>query len=135
MYDKEALLNEVNFKAIRSSGSGGQHVNKVSSKIELTLNLANSLLFSENQKNRLLKKLQNRLTKEGMLILQCDESRSQHKNKEIIIKRLFSVIDAALMVPKKRIPTKIPKSVIKKRLKSKRNLSEKKAHRKKPNTN
>ena len=132
MYDKEALLNELNFKAIRSSGSGGQHVNKVSSKVELTFYLANSLAFSEHQKNRLLTKLQNRLTKEGVLILQCGESRSQHKNKELIVKRLFSLIDVSLIIPKKRIKTKIPKSVIRKRIKSKRNLSEKKANRKKP---
>ena len=132
MYNKEALLNELNFKAIRSSGSGGQHVNKVSSKIELTFDLVNSLVFSERQKERLLIKLQNRLTKEGILILQCDESRSQHKNKEINIKRFFRLIDRALIIPKKRIKTKIPKSVIRKRLKSKRNLSEKKANRKKP---
>ena len=132
MYDKEALSKELNFKAIRSSGSGGQHVNKVSSKIELTFDLANSLVFSERQKERLLIKLQNRLTKEGILILQCDESRSQHKNKEISIKRFFRLIGEALIIPKKRIKTKIPKSVIRKRLKSKRNLSEKKANRKKP---
>lgn len=132
MYDKEALLNELNFKAIRSSGSGGQHVNKVSSKIELTFDLVNSLVFNEREKERLLSKLQNRLTKEGILILQCGESRSQHRNKELSIKRLFSLIDAALIIPKKRIKTKIPKSVIRKRLKSKRNLSEKKANRKKP---
>jgi ribosome-associated protein len=132
MYDKEAMFNELNFKAIRSSGSGGQHVNKVSSKIELTFDLANSLVFYERQKERLLGKLQNRLTKEGVLILQCGESRSQHKNKDIIIKRFFRLIDGALIIPKKRIKTKIPKSIIRKRLKSKRNLSEKKANRKKP---
>ena len=132
MYDKGALLAEVNFKAIRSSGSGGQHVNKVSSKIELTFDLVNSLVFSEYQKVRLLIKLQNRLTKEGVLILQCGESRSQHKNKDIIIKRFFSLIDAALIIPKKRIKTKVPKSVVRKRLKDKRSLSEKKANRKKP---
>jgi len=126
------LFNELNFKAVRSSGSGGQHVNKVSSKIELTFDLVNSLVFSEQQKDRLLIKLQNRLTKEGVLILQCGESRSQHKNKEIIIKRFLSIMDAALIIPKKRIRTKIPKSVIRKRLKNKRNLSEKKANRKKP---
>lgn len=132
MYDKSILLNELNFKAIRSSGSGGQHVNKVSSKIELSFDLNSSMAFSDEKKERLLKKVQNRLTKEGILILQCDESRSQHKNKEIVIKRFFSLIDAALIIPKKRIRTKIPKSVIKKRLKNKRNLSEKKANRKKP---
>ncbi|WP_295983862.1 alternative ribosome rescue aminoacyl-tRNA hydrolase ArfB [uncultured Algibacter sp.] len=133
MFYEEAILHELTFKAIRSSGSGGQHVNKVSSKVELTFNLSESLLFDDDQKERLLRKLQNRLTKEGVLILQCGESRSQHKNKGIIIKRFFSIIDTALIIPKKRIRTKIPKSVIRKRLKNKRNRSEKKANRKKPN--
>jgi len=133
MFYEEAILHELTFKAIRSSGSGGQHVNKVSSKVELTFNLSESLLFDDDQKERLLRKLQNRLTKEGVLILQCGESRSQHKNKEIIIKRFLVLIKDALKVPKKRIRTKIPKSVIRKRLKNKRNRSEKKANRKKPN--
>ena len=132
MFDKKTVLNELNFKAVKSSGSGGQHVNKVSSKIELTFDLVNSLVFSEQQKHRLLIKLQNRLTKEGILILQCDDSRSQHKNKDIVIKRFLAIIDAALIIPKKRVRTKIPKSVIRKRLKNKRNLSEKKANRKNP---
>lgn len=133
MFYEEAILHELTFKAIRSSGSGGQHVNKVSSKVELTFNLSESLLFDGDQKERLLRKLQHRLTKEGVLILQCGESRSQHKNKEIIIKRFLVLIKDALKVPKKRIRTKIPKSVIRKRLKNKRNRSEKKANRKKPN--
>ncbi len=132
MFYEEAILHELAFKAIRSSGSGGQHVNKVSSKVELTFNLSESLLFDDDQKERLLRKLQHRLTKEGVLILQCGESRSQHKNKEIIIKRFLVLIKDALKVPKKRKPTKVPKSVIKKRLKSKRKQSEKKVNRQKP---
>ncbi|WP_100610228.1 alternative ribosome rescue aminoacyl-tRNA hydrolase ArfB [Confluentibacter lentus] len=132
MFDKDALLNELTFKAIRSSGAGGQHVNKVSSKIELIFNLEESFIFNEEQKERLQNKLQNRLTKEGVLMLQCDESRSQHKNKELVIKRFLELIEKSLIIPKKRVPTKIPRIVIKKRLKSKRNLSEKKAYRKKP---
>ncbi|NMH86987.1 alternative ribosome rescue aminoacyl-tRNA hydrolase ArfB [Flavivirga algicola] len=132
MIEEEALLQELSFKAVRSSGSGGQHVNKVSSKIELTFNLNTSLIFSEEEKERLQNKLKHRLTKDGLLILQCDESRSQHKNKELVIKRFLELIRLGLIVPKKRIPTKIPKAVIKKRLKDKRNLSDKKANRKKP---
>jgi len=132
MFYEEAILHELTFKAIRSSGSGGQHVNKVSSKVELTFNLSESLLFDDDQKERLLSKLQHRLTKEGVLILQCGESRSQHKNKEIIIKRFLVLIKDTLKVPKKRKPTKVPKSVIKKRLKSKRKQSEKKVNRQKP---
>tara|TARA_R110002049_G_scaffold37208_2_gene117550 strand:- start:3995 stop:4402 length:408 start_codon:yes stop_codon:yes gene_type:complete len=132
MINEDALLQELLFKAVRSSGSGGQHVNKVSSKIELTFHLTESLVFNEEQKERLQNKLQNRLTKENMLILQCDESRSQHKNKELIIKRFLNLIRASLVVPKKRILTRIPKSVIRKRLKSKRKHSDKKANRKRP---
>lgn len=132
MINEEALLQELNFKAIRSSGSGGQHVNKVSSKVELVFNLVESLVFSELQKERIQNKLQHRLTKAGVLILQCDESRSQHKNKELVIKRFLELIRLGLVVPKKRIPTKVPKAVIRKRLKNKRNLSDKKAKRKKP---
>jgi ribosome-associated protein len=94
--------------------------------------LFESSVFSEELKERLVSKLQNRLTKEGVLILQCDESRSQHKNKELVIKRFLDLINGALIIPKKRIPTKIPRAVIKKRLKSKRKLSDKKINRQKP---
>jgi ribosome-associated protein len=132
MFDEEAILNELTFKAVRSSGSGGQHVNKVSSKIELSFSVSESLIFDADQKERLLNKLQNRLTKQGVLILQCDESRSQHKNKALVIKRFLSLITEALRIQKKRKPTKVPKAAIRKRLKSKRNQSEKKANRKKP---
>lgn len=132
MFDKDALLQELIFKAVRSSGAGGQHVNKVSSKVELIFNLTESSVFNEEQRERLINKLQNRLTKEGVLMLQCDESRSQHKNKELVIKRFFELIENNLIIPKKRIPTKIPRAVIKKRLKSKRKLSDKKVNRQKP---
>lgn len=128
----DQLLPELTFRAIRSSGSGGQHVNKVSSKVELHFFIENSAILSNEQKQLLLKSLKSRLTKDKELILQCDESRSQHKNKELVIKRFFELIKKGLIVPKKRKPTKIPKSVIRKRLKSKRIRSERKVSRKKP---
>ncbi|MCL4117223.1 UNVERIFIED_CONTAM: hypothetical protein GTU68_002641 [Idotea baltica] len=133
MFNAEALIKELSFKSIRGSGSGGQHVNKVSSKIELTFDLKASQIFDEDQKERLLDKLKNRLTKDFVLVLQCDESRSQHKNKTIVIQRFLDIIKEGLHVPKKRKPTKVPKSVIAKRLKNKSVQSEKKANRKKPN--
>lgn len=132
MFKKETLLKELAFKAVRSSGSGGQHVNKVASKVELVFNLKDSQAFSEDQKTLLLLKLQNRLTKEGVLILQCDETKSQHKNKGLVIKRFFNIIQVSLAVQKRRISTKTPKSVIRKRLKNKRKHAEKKANRRKP---
>jgi len=133
MFSEAALIQELQFKAVRSSGAGGQHVNKVSSKIELSFDLLNSQAFSEAKKTRLLAKLKHRLTNNGVLIMQCGESRSQHKNKDLIIKRFLGMIKSSLIIPKKRIPTKTPKAVIRKRLKNKRNLSEKKANRRKPN--
>ena len=133
MFNEAALLKELSFKAVRSSGSGGQHVNKVATKIELNFNLSASAVFSNEQKELLLLKLQNRLTKEGILILQCDDTRSQFKNKELAKKRFLLLIKRSLVVHKKRIPTRVPKSVIKKRLNNKKRQSEKKANRKKPN--
>lgn len=130
--DRELLKSELTFKALRSSGSGGQHVNKVSSKVELHFNLENSNVLTNSQKLLLLKRLKTKLTNNNELILQCDESRSQHKNKELVIDRFLKIIEKGLIVPKKRKPTKIPKSAIRKRLKSKRIRSEKKAERKKP---
>ncbi|MFT5761910.1 MAG: ribosome-associated protein [Polaribacter sp.] len=133
--DTEKLIKELNFKATRSSGAGGQHVNKVSSKIELFFDLENSLEFSEEEKNRLLKKLATRLTKENVLLLTCDESRSQHKNKELAIKRFLEIITQGLKVPKKRRPTKPSKSSIRKKAENKKKISVKKALRKKPKLN
>lgn len=128
----ENIVKELKFKAIRSSGSGGQHVNKVSSKVELQFDVMASSSLTENEKLILQEKLKNRLTKENILILHCDESRSQHKNKALVIDRFFGVISDALKIEIERKPTKIPKQVKIKRLKKKRQHSEKKENRKPP---
>ena len=86
--NKEGIIQELKFKAVRSSGAGGQNVNKVSTKVELSFDLEKSTNLSEIEKNRLLKKLAHKLTKEKELILQCEETRSQHKNKELVIKKI-----------------------------------------------
>ena len=126
------IIQELQFKAVRSSGAGGQHVNKVSTKIELTYDLQNSTAVTDKEKERLLLKLSNRLTKENVLLLQCDDSRSQHKNKELAIKRFLELIKSALVVPKKRKKTKPSRSAIEKRLNTKKKSALKKANRKKP---
>jgi len=130
--DKPQLVSELIFKAVRSSGAGGQHVNKVSSKVELSFNLKSSKGLNSIEKERILKQLSNRLTKENVLVLQCDESRSQHKNKALVIKRFFLLIENALKVPKIRRKTKPKRSAIEKRIKSKKRAALKKVNRRKP---
>lgn len=130
--DQEKIISELKYKAVRSSGAGGQNVNKVSSKVVLSFDLNSSNAFSEEEKVLLQHKLSSRLTNEGILILNCDEDRSQIKNKEIVTKRFFQIINEGLVVPKMRKATKIPKSVIRKRLKDKKNNSEIKQNRRKP---
>lgn len=128
----ELMLKELKFKAVRSGGAGGQHVNKVSSKIELTFDLGNSESLTEEEKELLIQKLKSKLTKDNALLLQCDESRSQHKNKEIAIDRFLNIISGGLIVQKPRKYTKPSKSSIHKRLEKKKKLAFKKAFRKKP---
>jgi ribosome-associated protein len=130
--EKEKLISELQFKAVRSSGAGGQNVNKVSSKVVLSFDVKNSNAFSNEEKNLLEINLSSRLTNDQILILNCDEDRSQLKNKEIVIKRFLAILEQGLYIPKIRKATKIPKSVIRKRLKDKKNLSETKKNRKKP---
>ena len=130
--DKELLRSELTFKASRSSGPGGQHVNKTSTRIELYWPLETSQAFSENQKVRLREKLHNRLTKEDILILASGETRSQLKNKEKVIKRFFTLLEEAVTPPKKRKKSKPTYTSKVKRLQSKKQHSEKKANRKKP---
>ncbi len=129
----EELLKELNFKATRSSGAGGQHVNKVASQMELSFDIPNSSGLNEAEKARLLEKLKSRLTKEGLLQLSCSESRSQHKNKTIVIERFLELIKSNLRVQKPRKKTKPGKGAIEKRLTTKKNTALKKAHRKPPN--
>ena len=125
------LLAELQFKAVRSSGAGGQNVNKVSSKVVLTFDVSRSAALTDEEKKHLYSKLSNRLTTDKMLLLTCDEDRSQLKNKTIIIKRFLALMQNALIVDKKRKATKIPRSAIEKRIKAKRNLSEIKQNRRK----
>lgn len=131
--DAEKIISELDFKAVRSSGAGGQNVNKVSSKVVLSFNLQASQALSNDEKVLLQNNLAHRLTTENILILNCDEDRSQIKNKEIVIKRFLEIIKKGLFVPKVRKATKIPKAAIKKRIKDKKNISDIKQSRRKPN--
>ncbi len=123
------IKNELFYKAVRSSGAGGQHVNKVASKIVLFFSVVSSQGLTQEEKTVIQEKLSNRISKEGILVLECDETRSQLKNKEIVIRRLLYVLENAVKKDKKRIATKIPKAAIRKRLNDKKIQSDKKENR------
>ncbi|VTP90272.1 alternative ribosome rescue aminoacyl-tRNA hydrolase ArfB [Sphingobacterium daejeonense] len=127
--NKELLIQELSFKTSRSGGKGGQNVNKVSSKVMLNWDVANSQAFDAEQKDLIAERLSNRISKEGLLQLDSSIDRSQLKNKELVTERFFNLIEDALKVNAKRIPTKTPKSVILDRLDRKKKQSSKKANR------
>jgi ribosome-associated protein len=128
------LISELNYKAVRSSGAGGQNVNKVSSKVVLSFDLKNSQTLTGEEKKLLQINLSIRLTKDLILILNCDEERSQFRNKETVTKRFLELVKKGLIVQKARKETRIPKSVIRKRIKNKKNTSQLKQNRRKPDT-
>lgn len=130
--EKETILSELQYKAVRSSGAGGQNVNKVSSKIILFFELLNSKGLTDEEKEWLHNKLSKKLNQENILLLTCEEDRSQLKNKEIVTKKLFELLEKTLLKPKTRKETKIPKSVKEKRLKEKKTNAEIKNSRRKP---
>lgn len=128
----EQILKEVSFKAVRSGGSGGQHVNKVSTKVILVFDLVGSTALSKEEKDHLLRALAHRLTRNNTLIVQAADTRSQTKNREIAQQRLLDLLSSNLQITKERKQTKPTKTSKEKRLKSKRQLSAKKTSRKKP---
>lgn len=123
------LENEFVFQTSRSSGPGGQNVNKVNSRVELRFDIANSTLLTDAQKEILQKKLASKLTSEGILIVVSQESRSQLENKELTVQKLYQLIGGALKPVKKRKPTRPPKSADEKRLQRKKLQAEKKVKR------
>lgn len=131
--DKTILLSELKFKAVRSSGAGGQNVNKVSSKVVLSFDLANSFGLTEEEKELLQTKIANKLTLDNVLIVTSEEDRSQFKNKGIAIKKFLKVIENGLIVPKERKEIKVSRRAKEKRLNAKKVMSVLKQNRKKPN--
>lgn len=129
-FTKADLQKETSYKTSRSGGKGGQNVNKVSSKVELLFSVASSALFTDEEKQLLTEKLQNRLNKDGYVQVVCDEERSQYLNKEKAIERLTSLLTKALQKPKVRKPTKTSKAAKAARLDSKKIQSAKKENRK-----
>ena len=130
MINKDQLIKELTFKTSRSSGSGGQNVNKVSTKVELRFDIDISGLLTENEKERIKSKLKNRISNDNILIISSDVERTQLGNKKKVIELFFELLEKALRKPKKRIKTRPTKASIEKRLKEKKIQAEKKKSRK-----
>ena len=121
MKDREReLLSETTFKTSRSGGKGGQNVNKVSTKVELTFDIAASRVFSDLEKSRLLQKLATKLDSEGLLHIVSQASRSQADNKKTAVEKLLKMLENGLKVPKKRVATKPKKGAVEERLTDKK---------------
>ena len=125
------LGNEIIFSASRSSGAGGQNVNKVNTKVTLKFDVKNSQHLTEEEKEILLKKLSTRLTNDGVLILSSQEKRSQLQNKEAVISKFEKIIAKAFEKKKARKATKPSKGAVQERIKEKKQRSEKKQWRQK----
>lgn len=132
MPDPDIIRQEASWTAVRSSGAGGQHVNKTASKVVVSFDLAGSAAFTEEEKQRALKKLEPRLTKAGELILESSTSRSQHQNREEAFRRLETLLTEAVKRPKPRKKTAPSRASKLRRLREKKIRSEKKSGRKKP---
>ena len=130
--DWDKILSELTFRTSRSSGAGGQHVNKTETKVEALFNVAHSQGLSEEEKFRVTEKLSSKITDDGLLAVSSQKSRSQASNKEDAIEKLRLKLEKALIVQAKRKKTKPSKEAREERLAEKKMRSEKKQARKKP---
>lgn len=128
------IISACSFSYARSGGSGGQHVNKVSSKVILRFFLADCAAFTESEKQLIQERLQKKWQTDGSLIITCDQERSQIKNKQIALEKLIKLLSKALQPEVKRIATKASRSSHEKRLQNKSKHSAIKKNRKPPET-
>lgn len=130
--DWDKILSELDFRTSRSSGAGGQHVNKTETRVEVLFHLQNSNGLSQEEKDILLQKLAASISDEGIIGISSQKSRSQFSNKENAIEKLKLKLEKALVPVVKRVKTKPSKTSIEERLAEKKIQAEKKEARKKP---
>ncbi len=121
--------SELDVRVSRSSGAGGQHVNKTSSRVEIFWNVVSSKAVSDEERARLLDKLKSRLTTEGSIRVVASDMRSQTRNRELAEERLTELVRRALLIPRKRRPTKPTKASKEARLEEKKRQARKKRDR------
>jgi ribosome-associated protein len=129
--DTEIILKEAVLKAVRSSGKGGQNVNKVSTKVEIYFNIPASEGLSQHEKELISGKLKNRTDKSGTVKISAQAERSQIKNRIAAEERLIELLRVSAVRPKRRVKTSVPESSSAKRLTVKKIISEKKKSRRK----
>ena len=130
IYDKITIQSwELSEQFIRASGPGGQNVNKTSSAVELRFEAERSPSLSEPMKKRLKKIAGTKWTKDGAIVLKCDETRHQVRNREIVLKRLKEMIKKSLVTPKKRLATRPTLASNRRRLTAKKNRADLKSNR------
>ncbi len=123
------IAAEIKFKTARSGGKGGQNVNKVETMVEGYWNIAGSALLTESQKNLVTEKLINKINADGNLLVKSQAERSQLGNKLLVIKKINALVTKALIIPKKRKPTKPGKAAKQKRIDTKKKAGEIKQNR------
>lgn len=123
------FTTELTYKTSRSSGAGGQNVNKVETSVTVMWKISDSDFFNDFQKKLISEKLKNRINLDGILQLTVSESRTQLQNKKIATEKILEIVNEAIIIPKARYKTKPSKAKVQKRLDTKKKLSDKKENR------